>query len=56
MMKIKKKIAKDMTTRLRKMIPRVEAADFEVLEQVAQDTKAAQERRLAIRLKLGLGK
>jgi len=44
-----------VTTRLRKMIPRVKAADFEALEKVAQETKAAQEKRLAVMRKLGLG-
>ena len=36
------------------MIPRVEAADFEVLEQMAKEVEAARERRLAVRHKLGL--
>lgn len=43
-----------VTARLRRMFPRVEAADFELLEKIAQDVESAQEKRSAIRRKLGL--
>lgn len=43
-----------VTERLRKMFPRVEAADFEQLERIAHDVESAEEKRLAFRRKLDL--
>ncbi|MFO8074263.1 MAG: hypothetical protein R6V85_20570 [Polyangia bacterium] len=43
-----------VTARLRKMVPRVEAADFELLEQIADDADAAKDRQAAVRRKLDL--
>lgn len=36
------------------LTPRVDAADFEVLAQIAQESEATQARRLALRAKLNL--